>query len=184
MTVKRVRIHGRGGQGVVTAARLLAPALYSEDHNVQAIPEFGVERRGAPVQSYLKFTDSLDEVIPARTYVHEPDYVVCMDDSLFDTVDVTEGLTADGLVLVNSPESPEDVDVDADRVATVDARKIAGEVIGGNIVNTIILGSFAAATDEVSLESITEAIEEKFPGDYKDQNVEAVKQGYEKTVTA
>lgn len=184
MTVRKVRIHGRGGQGVVTAARLLAPAFYSEDRNVQAIPEFGVERRGAPVKSYLKYTDSPEEVIPARTYVHDPDFIICMDETLLTTEDVTDGLRDGGVVIVNTTADPDEIDVEAGSVATVDAATIADEVIGSNIVNTILLGGFAAATDEVSLDAIIEATTAKFGAGENGENVEAVEVGYDRTQLA
>jgi pyruvate ferredoxin oxidoreductase gamma subunit len=184
MTVSRVRIHGRGGQGVVTAARLLAPAMYEEGRNVQAIPEFGVERRGAPVKSYLKYTDSEDEVIPSRTYVHQPDWIICMDETLLETEHVTEGLADDGIVLVNTSDAPGEVDLDADRVATLDATAIANRIIGTNIVNTILLGGFAAATGEVSVDSVIEASTEKFGVGEDNENVEAIEAGYDQTQVA
>jgi 2-oxoacid:acceptor oxidoreductase gamma subunit (pyruvate/2-ketoisovalerate family) len=184
MSVTRVRIHGRGGQGVVTAARLLAPAMYQENHNVQAVPEFGVERRGAAVKSYLKYTNSPDEVIPARTYVHEPDYIICMDETLLETEDVTDGLTDDGIVIVNTTEEPGELGVDVGRVATVDAANIAREIIGDTIVNTILLGGFSAATGEVSLDSIVDAATEKFGPGPDGENVAAIEAGYERTQLA
>ena len=186
MTVHKVRIHGRGGQGAVTAAKNLAPAIHREGRNVQAIPAFGVERRGAPVEAYLKFTDDLDELIPTRTYVHDPDYVIILDDSLIDSSeakDVTRGLAKDGTVVVNTTADPADLSLDAARTATVDAGTIAEEVIGrSNIVNTVLLGSFAAATDVVSIENVEAAIRERFPEDIREANVEAARLGYERTV--
>lgn len=179
MAVTGIRIHGRGGQGVVTAARILAPALYQDGHNIQAIPEFGVERRGAPVASYIKYADTRDEIIPARTYVHDPDYIICMDESLFDSIDVTDGLQPDGAILINTEKAPEEFDVDAATIGTVDARRIGRDVFGKNIVNTILLGSFAAMTGAVSLESVSEAIEEKFD----EQNVTAAHEGFKQTTT-
>jgi 2-oxoacid:acceptor oxidoreductase gamma subunit (pyruvate/2-ketoisovalerate family) len=185
MTIHRVRLHGRGGQGAVTAAKNLAPALHREDRNVQAIPSFGVERRGAPVEAYLKFTDEPDEWIPTRTYVHEPDILVVMDDTLFESTeaeDITRGLATDGTVIVNTRSDPGDLDVDASRVATVNGGEVAAELIGrSHIVNTVLLGSFAAATDVVSIENVQAAIRERFPENRRETNVEAARRGYEET---
>lgn len=185
MTIHRVRLHGRGGQGAVTAAKNLAPAIYREGRNVQAIPSFGVERRGAPVEAYLKFTDEIDEWIPTRTYVHEPDYVLIMDDSLIESTeadDVARGLAADGMAIVNTRTEPESLSLDVDRFAVVDAGGIAEDVIGrSKIVNTVLLGSFAAATDIVSIENVEAAIRERFPESKCETNVEAARRGYEET---
>lgn len=185
MTIHRVRFHGRGGQGAVTAAKNLAPAIYREGRNVQAIPSFGVERRGAPVEAYLKFADDVDEWIPTRTYVHEPDYLLIMDESLIDSSeadDVTRGLADDGFVIVNTRSQPEDIPIDAARLATVDGGTIAEKEIGrSKIVNTVMLGSFAAATDVVSIDNIVAAIRERFPEERIETNVVAARRGYEET---
>lgn len=187
MTIHRVRIHGRGGQGAVTAAKNLAPAIYREDRNVQAIPSFGVERRGAPVEAYLKFTDDVDERIPTRTYVHEPDYALILDESLLESTeadDVTRGLTEDGTIIINTRSDSVSLSLDAPRLATVDGATIAEEVIGrSQIVNTVLLGSFAAATDVVSIENVEAAIRERFPEETRETNVEAARRGYEETAT-
>ncbi len=181
MTVHRVRFHARGGQGAVTAAKVIAPALYREGRNVQAVPAFGVERRGAPVHAYVKYTDDVDELIPTRTYVHEPDYVLCLDETLLETEDVTDGLQPGGAVVVNTSGGPEDIDVDADRIATVDAGRIAQEAIGSTIVNTVALGSFAAVSEDVTIENVIAAIEERFPDDIQERNAEAARLGFEQT---
>lgn len=181
MTVHRVRFHARGGQGAVTAAKVIAPALHREGRNVQAVPAFGVERRGAPVHAYVKYTDDVDELIPTRTYVHEPDYVLCLDETLLETEDVTAGLKPGGAVVVNTTSDPASIDIDADRVATVDAGRIAQEATGSTIVNTVALGSFAAVSADVSIENVTAAIEERFPADIRSRNAEAARLGYEQT---
>lgn len=186
MTVHKVRLHGRGGQGAVTAAKNLAPAIYREQRNVQAVPAFGVERRGAPVEAYLKFTDSLGERIPTRTYVHEPDYLIVMDDSLIGSVDaddVFRGVKGGGTLILNTNKTPEEVvDRNDITVATIDAGIVADEILGrSNIVNTVMLGGFASATDVVSMDNVVEAIRERFPDDIEDQNVKAAQKGYERT---
>ncbi|MFB6360124.1 MAG: 2-oxoacid:acceptor oxidoreductase family protein [Halobacteriales archaeon] len=182
MAIHRVRFHARGGQGAVTAAKVIAPAIYAEGRNVQAVPAFGVERRGAPVNAFVKYTDELDEVIPTRTYVHEPDTVLCLDDSLIETEMITEGLMPDGTVVINTNRPADELGIDAPRLATVDAGSIARSTIDANIVNTVILGSFAAVTGHVSIENVAEAIRERFPDDLHEGNVEAARQGFEETV--
>lgn len=181
MAIHRVRFHARGGQGAVTAAKIIAPALHAAGRNVQAVPAFGVERRGAPVNAYVKYTDDRDEVIPTRTYVHEPDVVLCLDDTLIETERITEGLSPDGFVVVNTSRSVGQLDIDAPRVATIDAGAIARSTIDSNIVNTVILGSFAAVTGHVSIDNVAEAIREGLPEEINDANVQAARRGYADT---
>lgn len=185
MTRYGVRLNGRGGQGAVTAAKTLAPALYKEGRNVQAVPAFGVERRGAPVEAYLKFTDELDERIPTRTYVHEPDYVIIMDDTLLNSSeadDATRGVDDKGTVIINTRKNPETLSLDVARLATIDAGEIADDLIGrSHIVNTVLLGSFAAVTDVVSIDNVEAAIRERFSSERRESNVKAARQGFERT---
>lgn len=166
---------------MVMAARLFASALFKEGKNVQAIPSFGVERRGAPVRSFLKFSE-MEESIPDRAYVHEPDYIVCMDSTLFDSNDVLEGLKDGGMVILNTPKDPGEVDLDVKRLATVDASAIARKVLRANILNTPFFGAFPVATKEFSLDSAVEVVKESFSGgDLQEKNVKAVREGFEGT---
>lgn len=181
MAIHRVRFHARGGQGAVTAAKVIAPALHAEGRNVQAVPAFGVERRGAPVNAYVKYTDDLDEVIPTRTYVHDPHVVLCLDDTLVETDRITDGLRPGGTVVVNTSRPVEQLGIDAPRVATVDAGAIARSTIDSNIVNTVILGSFAAVTGHVSIDNVAAAIRERLPEEINEANVEAARRGYAET---
>ncbi|ADI74670.1 pyruvate/ketoisovalerate oxidoreductase, gamma subunit [Methanohalobium evestigatum Z-7303] len=175
--MKEIRVHGRGGQGSVTAAELLAIAAFSDGKFSQAFPSFGVERRGAPVQAFTRIGD---KPIRLRSQIYEPDYVIVQDPTLIDIVDVAHGMDENGIVIINSDFNPEDFNIDTDaKIMTVDATKIALDIIGRPIVNTILLGAFAGATDEINPESIKEAVKERFPGKIGDKNAEAVQKAYD-----
>jgi len=171
-----VRFHGRGGQGAVTAARLLAEAAFLEGKYCQAFPSFGAERRGAPV---LAFTRIDNKPIRIRSLVYEPNHVVVLDPTLLEAVNVAAGLKRGGIIVVNAKETPEELK--AGKVAAVDATAIALELLGTPITNTAMLGAFAKATKLVSLESVVKAIEGYFGGKLAEKNVAAVKAAYERT---
>jgi len=175
--VKEIRIHGRGGQGSVTAAELLAVAAFEDGKYSQAFPFFGVERRGAPVTAFTRLSD---KKIRLRSQIYEPDYVIVQDATLVSAVDVTAGLKPDGMVIVNSEKSADDIGLDAGiDVRTIDATGIALEIIGRPIVNTTLLGAFAGATGEISIESIKESVLARFPGKIGEVNVEAAEKAYQ-----
>jgi len=171
-----VRVHGRGGQGAVTAARLLAEAAFLEGKHCQAFPSFGAERRGAPV---LAFTRIDSKPIRIRTLVYEPNHVVVLDPTLLEAVNVAAGLKRGGIIVVNAKEAPGELE--AGKVATVDATAIALEFLGVPITNTAMLGAFARVTKLVSLESVVKAIEGYFGGKLAEKNIAAVKAAYERT---
>lgn len=164
--MRELRIHGRGGQGAVIASKLLAAALFHEGRWVQSFPAFGVERRGAPVTAFLRIDDA---PIRLRCEVTEPDDLIVLDPTLIGAVDVTAGLKAGGTILINSdaPPSAYPALVQRFRVATVPAGEIAARNKLGSrtqpIVNTAILGAFAAFSGLVGLESVCAAIEEDVP---------------------
>lgn len=174
-----IRFHGRGGQGAVTAANILAMAAFRENKDVQAFPYFGVERRGAPVTAFTKIDD---KPVRIKSMIYEPDYVVVLDSSLLKAVDVDMGLKPDGTVLINTDKKPEEIKDVSGKIATVDATKIAVKHGLGSkeapIVNTAILGAFAGATGVVKIESIVESILESAPAKRK-ENAEAAKEAYE-----
>lgn len=173
-----LRIHGRGGQGAVVASKVLAAALFREGRGVQSFPAFGVERRGAPVTAFLRLSD---EPILLRCEVTDPDYVIVLDPTLVEAVDVTAGLKPGGTILINSARAPESYGELARRfrVATVDAGAIAARHGLGSrvqpIVNTAILGAFAAASGLVSVDSVLEAIGEEVPSQ-TEENVAAARE--------
>lgn len=175
-----VRIHGRGGQGAVAAAHVLALSLFREGKWVQAFPHFGVERRGAPVAAFVRFDT---RPIELRCHIYNPDYVIILDPTLSSSPVAFEGLKPDGAVLVNSPGGPEDSDqLRPFRAATVDASSIALKYglgsTGSPIVNTAILGAFARFSEIVSCESVIGSIKELIKRK-TEQNIAALKESYE-----
>lgn len=164
--MRELRFHGRGGQGAVIASKLLASALFLEGRAVQAFPAFGVERRGAPVTAFLRFSD---RPIFVRCEITEPDDLIVLDPTLIRATNVTQGLKAGGSILINSELPPESYPelCDRFRVATVDAGFIARRHGLGSktqpIVNTAILGACSAFFDMVTLDSIATAIEDEIP---------------------
>ncbi len=181
--LKEIRIHGRGGQGSVTAAELLAHAAFLEGKWVQAFPFFGAERRGAPVKAFARISD---KPLLVHSQVYNPDYVIILDPVIYKMVDVTEGLKKDGIIIINATKKPEEVEIKGWRLATVDATGIALElnllVAGLPVVNTAILGAFAKATDEVKLESILKVIKETWSGGAGEKNARAAELAYERLV--
>lgn len=171
-----IRFHGRGGQGAVTGVRILASAIHVEGKYTQAIPQYGTERRGAPVVAFCRIDDAR---IRERDLVHKPDIVVVLDSLLGKTVDVTQGLKEGGLVLVNHSGTYKETGLaGAFNVATVDATNIALETLGRPITNTAILGAFAKVSGLVTLESLEEAIRHELPGRIVDPNIEAVRRAF------
>ncbi len=164
--MRELRIHGRGGQGAVIASKLLAAALFHEGRWVQSFPAFGVERRGAPVTAFLRIADA---PIRLRCEITEPDDLIVLDATLLHAVDVTAGLKRNGTILINSEEAPEGYPdlLQRFRVATVPAGEIAARHKLGSrtqpIVNTAILGAFAAISGLVTLDSVCAAIHEDVP---------------------
>ena len=175
-----VRIHGRGGQGAVIASKVLAAAVFKEGRYVQSFPAFGVERRGAPVAAFTRVDD---KPVRIRCQIYHPDYVMVLDPSLMDVVDVTAGLKEGGWVLINSEQSPSAFSLPPEfQVATVDANRIASKYRLGPrtapIVNTAILGAFAKVTGIVGLDALTEAVRDAVPLKVED-NVAATREAYE-----
>lgn len=172
-----IRFHGRGGQGAVTAARLLAEAAFLEGKHCQAFPSFGAERRGAPV---VAFTRIDAESIQIRTQVYEPNHVVVLDPTLLEAMNVAAGLKRGGMVLVNGKRVPEELKTG--KVILVDATAIALEFLGIPITNTAMLGALAKVTGVVSLGSVIKAVENYFKGKLAEKNMAAVKAAYGRTV--
>jgi pyruvate ferredoxin oxidoreductase gamma subunit len=170
-----IRIHGRGGQGSVTAAEVLAKAAFKDGTISQAFPAFGSERMGAPVQAFCRLSD---ERIRTRAVIAEPDFVIVQDPTLFGQVDIFGGLKQGGTAMVNT-EKPEDIDVpDGVLLRAVPGTRIAMDVIGRPIPNMVLVGAFAGMTGLVSMESIQEAVKERFGGKVGDLNAEAVEKAY------
>ena len=183
LVLKEIRVHGRGGQGSVMAAELLAQAAFLEGRSVQAFPYFGAERRGAPVKAFARISD---ESILVHSQVYNPDYVIVLDPLIYRVVDISEGLKSDGVVVMNTTKKPEELKIGGHRVATVDATGIALElnliVAGQPVVNTSMIGAFAGATGEIKLQSVTEAVKKIWTGAAGEKNAEAAKLAFERLV--
>ncbi len=177
-----IRFHGRGGQGTVVASKILADAIAKEGNYVQAYPEFGVERRGAPVYAFIRIDD---KPIYDKSRIYEPDHVVVVEPTLIEAIDVTKGLKEGGWIIVNSDKKPEELDFpDKYKVATIDATDIALKHKLGTraapIVNTAIVGAVVKILGLVRIESVLGAVREGVPIKPED-NVKAAREAFEKT---
>lgn len=172
-----IRIHGRGGQGSVTMAELIAEAVFCDGKFSQAFPNFGVERRGAPVAAYVRIDD---KYIRLRSQVYNPNFVIIQDASLIGGVDVFAGLEKGATVLVNASEMPKDIKLPSGiNLKVISGTDLAMQIIGKPIINTILLGAFAGLSRLISIESVEKAIRERFSGEIADKNVEAARRGFE-----
>ncbi|HJJ97036.1 MAG TPA: pyruvate ferredoxin oxidoreductase subunit gamma [Methanocorpusculum sp.] len=173
--MKELRIHGRGGQGSVTAAELIATAAFAGGVHAQAFPAFGVERRGAPVQAFVRFSN---EKIRLRSQIYEPDYIIVQDSTLIRDVNVFAGMSEGGIAIINTEKKGEYNLPAGVRLIVIDATEIALEEIGLPISNTTLMGAFAAASGEITLDALKGAIEERFPGKLAATNFAAAKRAY------
>lgn len=179
-----VRWHGRGGQGVVTASRILASAALNSGFYMQSLPDFGAERSGAPISAYTR----IDNEPPIdRGPVYEPDVVIVLDSSLIGQVDFSSGLSQSGTLILNSPLDPDPdglgIELLGDqRLATLNASSIGMELLNRNLPNTPILGAFAQVVPVMELESIDKALielmSETFPPPIIEANLKALKAGF------
>ncbi len=177
-----IRWHGRGGQGAVTSAELLAKAAIDEGKYAQAFPSFGPERRGAPVLAFDRISDK--EPIRIRAEITEPDVVVVLDATLLRIVNVTSGLKEKGVLVINTRKPLQDVESELGnkwRLAIIDATKIARELLGVPIANTTMLGALLRATGAVKLESLFEPLRQRFAL-LAERNINAMKKAFEETV--
>jgi pyruvate ferredoxin oxidoreductase gamma subunit len=170
-----VRIHGRGGQGVVTAAELLSVAAFGEGRHAQAFPTFGSERTGAPVVSFCRIDD---RPIRVREPIAEPDALIVQDPTLLHQVDLFSGLGPDAYLLINSSRRIAELGLAElserfrpERLLTVPATVLAREHVGRPLPNAVLLGGFAAFAGIVSIGSVAKAIRERFPGPVAEANV-------------
>jgi len=179
----QIRIHGRGGQGVVTGAEMLSIAAFLEGRHAQAFPSFGSERTGAPVVAFCRIAD---KEIRLREPILEPDCLIVQDPTLFKVIDVFSGLRANGSLLVNTNKTFEDLHIE--RVAsslpkghavTVPATEFAMKHVGRPLPNAALLGAFAALTSLVHFDSVKRAIGEAFPGKIGAANIAAASDAYE-----
>ena len=175
-------LHGRGGQGSVTAANLLvSAALKDGNKGVQAFPFFGAERRGAPVKAFARISD---EEIYLRSEVYSPDIVIILDESIMGVVDTLKGLKKNGRILINTTKGPDNFNFSKKyNVATVDATGIAikNDILVGGIpvVNMPILGAVPKILDRITLKSIQATVKNKWKGELADKNVKATQDAYD-----
>jgi pyruvate ferredoxin oxidoreductase gamma subunit len=179
----QIRIHGRGGQGVVTAAEMLSVAAFLEGRHAQAFPSFGSERTGAPVVAYCRLDD---KEIRLREPILEPDALIIQDPTLLLQVDVFGGLRAEGLVLINTSRSLESLGLGefaethpSVRIVTVPASDLALKHVGRPLPNAALLGGFAALSGLISIDAVAKAIREKFPAKIAEGNVLAAVEAYD-----
>jgi pyruvate ferredoxin oxidoreductase gamma subunit len=179
----QVRIHGRGGQGVVTGAEMLSVAAFFEGRHAQAFPSFGSERMGAPVVAFCRIAD---KEIRLREPILEPDCLIVQDPTLFKVIDVFAGLRGDGYLLVNTNKTFADLHIGqfVDRLSNghaviVPATEIAMKHVGRPVPNAALLGAFAGLTQFVRLESVEQAIEQAFPGKVGAANIAAAREAHE-----
>lgn len=172
-----IRIHGRGGQGAVTAAELIAVAAFYDGWSVQAFPSFGVERRGAPVEAYVRLAK---KPIRLRSQVYNPDFIIIQDPTLIDSVNVLQGAKKNTLVIVNTAKPAAELGLGKNiKIKTIDATELANNILGRPIINTILLGAWAGASGLVKLASLKKAILERFPGELGLKNFEAAQTAYQ-----
>jgi pyruvate ferredoxin oxidoreductase gamma subunit len=177
-----IRWHGRGGQGAVTSAELLAKAAIDEGKYGQAFPAFGPERRGAPVVAFDRIDP--EKPIRVRAEIREPDVVIVLDPTLLTVVNVTSGLKSGGVLLINTSKDFAAIQKDFPgnwKLALVDASKIAREVLGVPIVNTTMLGAMLKVVDVVKMESLVEPVKERFDR-LAEKNLNAMKRAFAETM--
>jgi len=178
----QIRIHGRGGQGVVTATEMLSVAAFQEGRHAQAFPSFGSERTGAPVVAFCRISD---REIRLREPIMEPDAIIIQDPTLLHQIDVFAGLKQDGYVLLNTHHSFDELGLGdvlkgrkAERFCTLPATHLALKHIGRPIPNAPLLAGFAALSGKIKLESVIGAINEKFSGKIAEGNIAAATEAY------
>ncbi len=179
-----VRFHGRGGQGAKTAGYILAVAAAEEGWDINAFPEYGAERRGAPMKSYVRISD---EPIRVRSSVKSPDIVVVLDDTLLGTENVTEGMDDEDVLIVNTDQTPDEIREQLENPSVdlyvVDATQVAMDTIGRPIPNTPMLGAMVKAVDIVSVDSLKDAVDarlgEKLSQAAIESNYAALDRAYE-----
>jgi pyruvate ferredoxin oxidoreductase gamma subunit len=179
----QIRIHGRGGQGVVSGAEMLSVAAFLEGHYAQAFPSFGSERMGAPVMAFCRIDD---KEIRLREPVLAPDALIIQDSTLLHQVDLFNGVPKRGFILINSTHSFDEMGlggfalgVQQYRMCTVPATDLALKHVGRAVPNVPMLGGFAAITGVITLPSLVAAIRQKFPAALAEKNVAAATEAFE-----
>jgi 2-oxoacid:acceptor oxidoreductase gamma subunit (pyruvate/2-ketoisovalerate family) len=177
--ILEVRWHGRGGQGAWTASELLARAAVHEGKYIQSFPEFGPERMGAPVTAFTRIST---EPIQIHCAVYNPEVVAVLDPTLLKSVRVTDGLSEEGKIIINSKDDPAEIrktlNTDKGELWVVPATEIAIKILGVPITNTAMLGAFAKVTGTIKLESVEKIVKERFRSDVADKNFAVIKEAY------
>jgi len=176
--MKEIRIHGRGGQGSLVLAQFMAIAALEDGKYGQAVPFLGGggERRGKPIMAFCRLSDG---PIRLRSRVSEPDYVIVQDTTILDELDVAEGLKDGGMILVNTEKDVAKLGLKGSfRIFTFSADDMARKILGRPIMNTALLGAFAALTRELSLDATLRAVKSRFPGELGEKNARVVQESY------
>ena len=190
MQLTEIRWHARAGQGAVTAAKLVAETALSQDRYMQAMPEYGPERMGAPIKAFTRISD---EPIEIHNNIENPHVVVVLDETLLDVIDVTEGICDNGVIIVNTCTPPDQLRKvlkvnDTVRVASVDASGIALDTIKRDIPNTPMVGALSKLTGVVDIDAVNgllvKSFGKKFGQDIIDANLASVKRAYEEVQVA
>lgn len=181
-----IRWHGRGGQGAKTASLLLADAAFNTGCYVQGFPEYGPERMGAPITAYNRIST---EKITVHSNIYEPDYVVVVDESLLESIDVTAGLKEEGAIVINTEKSPEEINKQLrgykGKVCTIAAGRISEETLGKNFPNTPMLGAIVKVSGIMDEEAFVKDMEASFAHKFATKpevlkgNMEALKRSME-----
>lgn len=172
-----IRLHGRGGQGTVTAAELIAEAAFYDGKFAQAFPSFGIERRGAPVEAYVRISN---QPILLRSQIYEPNYLIIQDSSLIGAINVFRGATKNTFIIINTEKEPQKIPGLPKnlKIQTVPATQIALTILEKPIINTILLGAFAGACGLINPLSLRKAITERFKGEIAQKNLKAMNTAY------
>lgn len=175
--LKEIRIHGRGGQGNVTASEFLAEAAFADGLYAQAFPMFGSERHGAPVTAYVRISDA---PIRLRSQVYEPDFLIIQDASLFAGNDLLVGLKDGGLIVINTERPAADFNISEKyKCVTVPATDLALEIVGKPIINTIMVGAFAGASGEIHIDALEKSVRERYPGELGEKEIVAMRKAFD-----
>jgi 2-oxoacid:acceptor oxidoreductase gamma subunit (pyruvate/2-ketoisovalerate family) len=179
--MKEIRLHGRGGQGVVLAGEILVNAAVLEGKYANSIPYFGFERRGAPVSSFVRIDD---KEIREKTQIYFPDCLIVLDPTLQKAVDIYNGLKRGGMLVINERKQVEDIKVpkNVKRIGAIDATSLSLKILKRPIPNTVMLGAFAATTEWLRIDSIAKSIEKLLEKKLVTSNVRAARTAFKKTV--
>lgn len=175
--MREIRIHARAGQGAITTANILGEAYFIKGVHAYAFPHFGAARMGAPMNAFVRVDN---KPVRIRSQIYEPDFVIVVDSSLMRSVNCLAGLKDDGIAVINQREGIQIPKAKLkQRIYVVPANKIAQQAFGRPLGNTALLGAYAAATGEIDLETMQEAVRKRFSGKIQEGNLQAVRQGFE-----